>query len=309
MPSNVDPHPLVQRYESGVPLAQDLLSDMESFLCATRSQKQAPYTYAGRPIQSDPPGWDPTLVSPASFQRPSQLAALGCGTMLSFPHAHPERVQYFDKVRRTTARVDGHLEEIPEINSRAFELVRAPAIRFGLATLERIAIYAQAAVVDGEGDLGDPIILGGPLGQQMVADEMGVLWQMPDPCPFPIPPVADNGTTPGLSVRFYLVNYPYAAHEPIEPPFMFNAMPRDIPPDFLIPPWEDMRYQWGSPYTLGHKWIAPGRSLIRLFAVVSVWDAASNSLGWQIEFRARLSGYNQNAGPDAAAQRGALWRI
>lgn len=291
MPSNVAPLPLVQRYEPEQPFAQDILGEIEAFECGSHSQNTAPITY------------NRAFYDPNTFMEPAQLNALVCGYALNFPYSHPERVRYFDKVQRRAHDFlgDGVL---------TIELCRAPMQRWSVGVLERLATYVRGEILlDGVPNPAEfPVIFGGPLGQ--FADVIGSngteTIAVSDPCPFPRAPEL-GGARPGISIRFHLINYQISRETRDDPP-SFVGKEADVPPWPIIAPWDDMRYQWGSRYTGAHKWIVGGHSLIRLFASVRVFGAAPTA-GWRVSFCSRLSGYNQEAGPAAAARRAALWRV
>ena len=293
MASNVEPFPLVQRYEAGQPLAQDVLSQIEAFACGVYSQATAPITY------------NRAWYDARAFRHPEQLNALACGYALNFPYSHPERVRYFDNVRH--ASID--LSPVPQ-GEITIELCRVPVQRWSVGVLERIATYARGTVLaNGVSEPDEfPVIFGGPLGQQIevAGAEVSEITGVSDPCPFPRAPQF-GGFIPGISIRFHLIHY-VISREVLDDPPMFVGQERDVPPSPIIAPWSDMRYQWGSRYSGGLKWLVGGHGFIRLFATVRVFGTAQGS-GWRVDFCSRLAGYTQEAGPAAAARRAALWRV
>jgi hypothetical protein len=286
------PAPLVQRYEAGQLLPQDILGGIEAFACATLGPDHAAETWGAR-------------EDPEAFKTPKQLAALGCGYTLDFPWEHPERVRAFDSVRRTLVSTLNPGAAL--VREGAVELCRVQVDRFGIGVLERIATYVRL-IPTGFGPPGVGVILGGPTGQIAQEAGPGVAAVVSDPSPFPMPAEGANGTTqPGLDLRFHLINYEFSrqAHDD-EPPW-FVGREQDIPGVDVIPPWSDMRYQWGAKYTQGHQFVVGGHSLLRLFVRFRLVDWGQVP-GAQLKFVTRLAGFRQLAGPWRAAEGSALHR-
>lgn len=268
------------RYELCQPLGHDILGSIEAL-------------WADPWSEPSPAAWDPSRALRAEidlpplpvFLEPAQLDALECEHRLSHPYSHNERVEWWDVVRR----VEVPAPRVPA--ALAFELVRAQIWRWGVGVLERIAVNVLAQAIDGEGvPIGAPILVGNTL-------------ITPNPCPFPI---AHPAGGPDLVLRFHLVAYRVSGRVRDEPPMLTAAPPSTVPAsDNVISPWSDMRYQWGSLYTFQHQWTRGGFGLWRFFLVVV---SGLGVPGWTLDVCARLSGYNQQAGRDAAALRSVIVR-
>jgi hypothetical protein len=288
------PAPLVQRYEAGQLLPQDILGGIEAFACATLGPDHAAETWGAR-------------EEPEAFGTPAQIAALGCGYALDFPWEHPERVRAFDSVRRTVVTVANPLAAL--VAEVTVEIGRVQIDRFGIGVLERIATYAfLGPTVGGVPVPGFGVILGGPTGQTVTPAGPGSASAVSDPSPFPFPAIGVDGvTSPEIDLRFHLINYEFSrqAHDD-EPPW-FTGREQDIPGVDVIPPWNDMRYQWGAKYTQGHQFVVGGHSLLRLFCRIRMSNFGSLE-GAYLKLVSRLAGFRQLAGPWRAAEGSALHR-
>lgn len=268
------PAPLVQRYEPGVSLGLDLLSDLEAFTCATHSEDTCARTFdALAPFDA------------RAFECTEQLDALEQDHRFTHPTSHNERIRYQDNVRHVVA-TPGPVTGFPVV----WELVRFPVEQWGAAVIERFEISAWATPLDLEGEPVGPRAL---VGGSLIA---------PDPCPFPL--AHPQGLAP-LVLVFLIQNQrlPNRGGVPL-PPFITNGQPQEVPiVPTLLGPVIDMRYQWGSTGGIRHHWIARGLSILRAFTLI-----VSGAQFWRVEFCTRISGYTQAAGRNAAALRSVIVR-
>lgn len=298
MPSNVDPLPMVFRYEPGQSYSQDILGEIEGFDCAQHSQTTAGENYNGRE-------WYELDYSPNVFKTPEQVNALTCGQVLNFPAAHPERIEYFDLVHRVNVAATG---ATGDGFSLFFELVRVPVIRWGIAVIERLATFVRAQALNDQGaPAGPPVILGGNLGNTVSSVLAAPPTNMTDPCPFPFASAFIDGRA--LSLTFRAIFQGNSRLDGSYDPAFMVAGP-NFPTGFpVLPEWSDMRYAWGSRYTENLKLITGEHGWVRVLVRIDVAGGGAVGSGWDLEFCSRLAGYRQNAGPAGAAQRSALWRI
>lgn len=215
----------------------------------------------------------------------------------SAPDQHTEKVRYYDVSGLVAPyrRAPGD-DLTPGVH--VIELVRQPIPVNSVAVIETIATWLRVHADNPGGQALDLELFNGIVAPPVQAQG--------SPFPFPLThPAAGGGT---LSVRWTLIRegVPDAGFG-VQPAFVGPqvATPPVIPCDYpVLSPWDDMRYPWDAGDSNNQSWIVGDRSLLRLFATITI--TGDNS--WRVQIAGRLSGYIQITGYLKAALAAATQR-
>lgn len=209
------------------------------------------------------------------------------------PDALGGRVRYFDKQHRVDMTVNDSTT-ITADGVYAVELVRVPYHTYGTGVLERIATWAR---LDFDG--------GNVIEVSRDPPTFGAAGEA-SPYPYPLLGV--------VTISHELVLQRVAENTlgvSVEPNFAAPAAsnPNAIIPwdEALIPRWSDSRYVYGHRYTEDHHWVVGSRSILRLFAIVTV-DGLGNDQSLEVSLAGRLSGYWTRVGRYSGAVHAATRR-
>ncbi len=203
--------------------------------------------------------WDRDLLWPIEGPRHSACWLLAWGgrayppglgphvtQVAPLPATDPGRVRWFSQVRFTSA-------DATAVTTWT-EVVRTEELAPGVARCERIATYLRVLFLDGGG---------GVVGEfRTVTDTDPALSQIDhldplvDPLRFAWALVADTQVGQGLYVG------------------LEAGVPTALGLDGVPVRWSDLRYSWGSRYTMEHTIVTPNATRLRLFVGLTSADPA-----------------------------------
>lgn len=203
-------------------------------------------------------------------------------TEYSHPDQHTEKVRYFNVAKRQIAFQRAGLPVLAA-GVHTLELVRQAIPGKSVCCLEQIATWLRLSYLDENVVVPYQELYDGTIAPPFIAHGT----------PYPFPLLHPNGGT--LTVQFTLIRecVPDAGFG-VQPAFVGpivaapNIIPTDVP---ILSPWDDQRFNWNSGPSSDLYWVIGDRSLLRLFATITIVGSA-----WIVEIAGRLSGYNTVTG-------------
>lgn len=228
---------------------------------------------------------------------PSRDEALA-SYMFTQPELAPERIETYDVLRL----VNSEDEDMGLIlgGDTAYEIARVD-VQQGLLVLESIETWARFNPIlnNGQNDGEADELLSWDPGFNSFKEPQ--LRGLGTPFPFPIPHPQNNN--PSISIEWVLILDRGSARQnpaALLGPAPFSAIPEAMgTPAYWPRRWTDQRYSWGRE-TYPQKWMATGPGVLRLFAKI-ITTADEEEPRWNVQVAGRLRGYQQPAGPSAAA--------
>lgn len=229
----------------------------------------------------------PSPVLPGTIGK--QLDALACDDKISTPGVTPQRIRWLEA---TSFRDVPTGDLVPE--GSTWELARVDIPVASLGQIERVGTHVRAQPLDGAG---------GPVGAPFEFTPFVSLLQFPNtlntvasPCPFPFPhPTV--GVDP-LTVRWDLRVQDLSDYSSgTFAPRITNGRRSQLPPEQLLPSWDDQRNAFGGRYSECKKLLVQGHVRVRLFGTVF-----APSTFWDVRVGGTVQGFWQLGGPDGEAK-------